>query len=68
VLCGALSFSRVRVSGWCLVLGSKRVIRVSGGESGFRTQGHIVDAMKRAMDEEHTHYGEFTHISARAGC
>ena len=62
MICGALSCFRFCSSDWCLVLGLRRVIRISGGEPGFRTSDHIVDAMKRAMDEGHTHYGEFAHI------
>jgi len=43
-------------------MGSRRVIRLAGGEPEYQTPDHIVDAMKQAMDEGHTHYGEFTHI------
>ena len=43
-------------------MGSRRVIRISGGEPGFRTPEQIVDATKQARDEGHTQYGEFTHI------
>ena len=62
MVCGALSCFRFCSSDWCLVLGSRRAIRISGGEPGFRTPDHIVDAMKRAIEEGHTHYGEFAHI------
>ena len=61
MVCGALSCFRFCSSDWCLVLGSRRAIRISGGAPGFRTPDHIVDAMKRAIEEGHTHYGEFAH-------
>ncbi len=66
MLCGALSFSRVRVSEVMLVMSPRRGIRISGGELGLRTLEHIVGAMKRALDEGHIHYGKFTYILPRA--
>ena len=41
---------------------SKRVINIGGGEPEFDTPPHIVEAMKRALDEGHTHYGSFAGI------
>lgn len=40
----------------------KRMISIGGGEPEYDTPKHIVDAMKQAMDEGHTHYGDFRHI------
>jgi len=40
----------------------ERLIRISGGEPEYKTPEHIIDAMKKAMDEGHTHYGDFHHI------
>jgi aminotransferase len=40
----------------------KKVISLGGGEPEYRTPVHIVEAMKRAMDEGYTHYGDFRHI------
>jgi aspartate/methionine/tyrosine aminotransferase len=40
----------------------KKMISLGGGEPEYRTPEHIVEAMKRAMDEGHTHYGDFRHI------
>ena len=53
MVCGELSCSRFCSSGWCYIMDSRSVIRISDGEPGFRTPGHVVDAMKRAMDEGH---------------
>ena len=41
---------------------SKRVISIGGGEPEFDTPKHIVDAMKKAIDDGHTHYGSFAGI------
>jgi aminotransferase len=38
------------------------IIRISGGEPEFDTPHHIIDAMKRALDEGHTHYGDFAGV------
>jgi aminotransferase len=38
------------------------VIRISAGEPEFDTPRHIVDAMKTALDDGHTHYGSFAGI------
>lgn len=40
----------------------KRLIRIGGGEPEYKTPEHIIDAMKRALDDGHTHYGDFRHI------
>ena len=40
----------------------KRLISIGGGEPEYKTPEHIIDAMKEAMDEGHTHYGNFRHI------
>ena len=40
----------------------KRMISLAGGEPEFDTPKHIIDAMKKAIDEGHTHYGDFRHI------
>jgi len=40
-----------------------RFISLSGGEPEFDTPKHIVDAMKRALDEGSTHYGAFEGIA-----
>ncbi len=40
----------------------KRLISIGGGEPEYDTPKHIVDAMKKAMDEGKTHYGNFRHI------
>jgi aspartate/methionine/tyrosine aminotransferase len=40
----------------------KRLISIGGGEPEYDTPKHIVDAMKKAMDEGQTHYGDFRHI------
>ena len=39
----------------------KRLISIGGGEPEFGTPQHIIDAMKKAMDEGQTHYGDFRH-------
>lgn len=41
----------------------KRLIGIGGGEPEFDTPKHIVDAMKKAIDDGHTHYGSFAGIS-----
>ena len=41
---------------------SKRMISIGGGEPEFDTPPHIVDAMKKAIDDGHTHYGSFAGI------
>lgn len=38
------------------------MISIGGGEPEYDTPKHIVDAMKKAMDEGYTHYGDFRHI------
>ena len=38
------------------------MIRISAGEPEFDTPRHIVDAMKTALDDGHTHYGSFAGI------
>ena len=38
------------------------MINIGGGEPEFDTPPHIVEAMKRALDEGHTHYGSFAGI------
>jgi aminotransferase len=40
----------------------KRLISIGGGEPEYDTPKHIVDAMKKAMDDGYTHYGNFRHI------
>lgn len=40
----------------------KRLISIGGGEPEYDTPKHIVDAMKKAMDDGQTHYGNFRHI------
>ena len=40
----------------------KRMISIGGGEPEYKTPEHIIDAMKQAMDDGHTHYGDFRHI------
>lgn len=40
----------------------KRLISIGGGEPEYDTPKHIVDAMKKAMDDGYTHYGDFRHI------
>lgn len=39
-----------------------RMIDIGDGEPEFKTPEHIIDAMKQALDEGHTHYGDFRHI------
>jgi len=39
-----------------------RLISIGGGEPEYNTPGNIVDAMKQAMDDGYTHYGDFRHI------
>ena len=41
---------------------TRRVINIGGGEPEFDTPPHIVEAMKRALDEGHTHYGNFAGV------
>jgi aminotransferase len=43
-------------------VGLRRLISIGGGEPEYKTPEHIIDAMKEAMDEGHTHYGNFRHI------
>lgn len=40
----------------------KRFISLGGGEPEYTTPKHIIDAMKKAMDDGFTHYGSFRHI------
>ena len=40
----------------------KRLISIGGGEPEYDTPKHIVDAMKKALDDGQTHYGNFRHI------
>jgi len=40
----------------------KRLISIGGGEPEYKTPEHIIDAMKNALDEGRTHYGDFRHI------
>lgn len=39
-----------------------RLISIGGGEPEYDTPSNIVDAMKQAMDDGYTHYGDFRHI------
>jgi aminotransferase len=39
-------------------MSSKRVLKIGGGEPEYKTPQHIIDAMKKALDMELTHYGE----------
>jgi len=40
----------------------RKIISLGGGEPEYRTPDHIVEAMKEALDEGRTHYGDFKHI------
>ncbi|MCW4051539.1 MAG: aminotransferase class I/II-fold pyridoxal phosphate-dependent enzyme [Candidatus Bathyarchaeota archaeon] len=40
----------------------KRLISIGGGEPEYKTPEHVIQAMKKAMDDGHTHYGNFRHI------
>jgi aminotransferase len=39
-----------------------RLISIGGGEPEYDTPSNIVDAMKQAIDDGYTHYGDFRHI------
>lgn len=39
-----------------------RIISIGGGEPEYDTPSNIVNAMKQAIDEGYTHYGNFRHI------
>jgi aspartate/methionine/tyrosine aminotransferase len=39
-----------------------RLISIGGGEPEYDTPENIVNAMKQAMDDGYTHYGDFRHI------
>ena len=41
-----------------------RLISIGGGEPEYDTPSNIIDAMKQAMDDGYTHYGDFRHIPA----
>jgi len=41
-----------------------RLISIGGGEPEYDTPSNIIDAMKQAMDDGYTHYGDFRHILA----
>jgi len=41
-----------------------RLISIGGGEPEYDTPSNIIDAMKKAMDDGYTHYGNFRHILA----
>lgn len=40
----------------------KRLISIGGGEPEYKTPEHIIEAMKKAMDDGYTHYGDFKHM------
>ncbi len=39
-----------------------RLIGIGGGEPEYDTPSNIIDAMKQAMEDGYTHYGDFRHI------
>jgi aminotransferase len=39
-----------------------RLINIGGGEPEYDTPSNIIDAMKQAMEDGYTHYGDFRHI------
>ncbi|TRO55635.1 pyridoxal phosphate-dependent aminotransferase [Candidatus Bathyarchaeota archaeon] len=39
-----------------------RQISIGGGEPEYDTPSNIIDAMKKAMEDGYTHYGDFRHI------
>ncbi|TRO50865.1 pyridoxal phosphate-dependent aminotransferase [Candidatus Bathyarchaeota archaeon] len=39
-----------------------RSISIGGGEPEYDTPSNIIDAMKKAMEDGYTHYGDFRHI------
>ena len=39
-----------------------RQISIGGGEPEYDTPSNIIDAMKQAMEDGYTHYGDFRHI------
>ena len=39
-----------------------RLISIGGGEPEYDTPSNIIDAMKQAMEDGYTHYGDFRHI------
>ncbi len=39
-----------------------KYISIGGGEPEFDTPEHIIKAMKKALDDGYTHYGDFKHI------
>lgn len=41
-----------------------RLISIGGGEPEFDTPSNIIDAMKKAIEDGYTHYGDFRHILA----
>jgi aspartate/methionine/tyrosine aminotransferase len=36
---------------------SQKLLKIGGGEPAFKTPPHIIDAMKKALDDDFTHYG-----------
>lgn len=40
-------------------MSSNRIIYIGGGEPEYKTPEHIIDAMKKALDDGVTHYGDF---------
>ena len=38
------------------------LIKIGNGEPEYDTPKNIIDAMKNAMDDGYTHYGDFRHI------
>ncbi|TFH17366.1 aminotransferase class I/II-fold pyridoxal phosphate-dependent enzyme [Candidatus Bathyarchaeota archaeon] len=39
-----------------------RLINIGGGEPEYDTPSNIIEAMKQAMEDGYTHYGDFRHI------